>query len=454
MNENMRLTRTWQLSLAVLAITVVGCGSPDAKFVRYGTYANLAAKAASYDQGFTEPQKRNVDNILAALYGTPDDPALPALANVDISKVVDLSKLKLAAGRVGSDATGRPRGLYREHCAHCHGITGDGNGPTASFLNPYPRDYRPGLFKFKSTPIGRRPLHDDLKKIVLDGIPGTAMPSFRLLPDQEVEALVDYVKYLSIRGETERYLYNGLGELAETELMSEPLMEDLTKELTEANEGKAPTPKAMEDKVAEVTKGKTEAIKGYAEEVVQKWLDAADLMTQDTAKVPSRNDALKALREELTASGTDEKLLTDEFLQKESQQRGRKLFFGATANCFSCHGPTALGDGQLGDYDGWTVEFITKTPSQEVIREYVNLGMPEPRNVRPRNLRQGVYRGGMRPLDHFWRIRNGIEGTPMPGNDKLKPEEVWHLVNYVQSLPYESISNPYEAEPENRRERN
>jgi hypothetical protein len=89
---------------------------------------------------------------------------------LDVSKLLDLSKLKLAAGRVGSDSTGRPRGLYREHCAHCHGITGDGNGPTASFLNPYPRDYRAGLFKFKSTPSGFRPLHDDLKRIVVEGI--------------------------------------------------------------------------------------------------------------------------------------------------------------------------------------------------------------------------------------------------------------------------------------------
>ena len=51
---------------------------------------------------------------------------------------------------------------------------------------------------------GFKPTHADLRKIVLDGIPGTAMPSFKLLPDLEIEALVDYVKYLSIRGESER----------------------------------------------------------------------------------------------------------------------------------------------------------------------------------------------------------------------------------------------------------
>jgi len=116
------------------------------------------------------------------------------------------------------------------------------------------------------------------------------------------------------------------------------------------------------------------------------------------------------------------------------------------------HGPD--GDGQLGDYDRWTEELITKKPTQELIDEYMDYGMPKPRNIRPRNLRLGVYRGGMRPLDLYWRFRNGIEGTPMPGNDKLKPEEIWHVVNYVQSLPFEQLSNPYEAEPENRRERN
>ena len=50
-------------------------------------------------------------------------------------------------------------------------------------------------------------------------------------------------------------------------------------------------------------------------------------------------------------------------------------------------------------------------------------------------------------------LTNGIEGTPMPGNNKLTEQEVWDLVNYVQSLPYESISDPRQADPENQRER-
>ena len=43
------------------------------------------------------------------------------------------------------------------------------------------------------------------------------MPSFKLLPQDEINALVDYVKYLSIRGEVERQLIFELSDLDEPE---------------------------------------------------------------------------------------------------------------------------------------------------------------------------------------------------------------------------------------------
>jgi hypothetical protein len=76
----------------------------------------------------------------------------------------------MAAGPVWSDEAGGKHGLYRRHCAHCHGISGDGRGPTAMILNPYPRDYRPGVFKFKSNFNPHQPTDDDLR-ILLDGVP-------------------------------------------------------------------------------------------------------------------------------------------------------------------------------------------------------------------------------------------------------------------------------------------
>src|SRR5215207_2334394 len=89
--------------------------------------------------------QQSIANILGAMFGTPDEPnALPETG-------LDIKKLKMAAGPVWSDKAGGKHGLYRRHCVHCHGISGDGRGPTAAILNPYPRDYRPGIFKFKST---------------------------------------------------------------------------------------------------------------------------------------------------------------------------------------------------------------------------------------------------------------------------------------------------------------
>jgi mono/diheme cytochrome c family protein len=73
-----------------------------------------------------------------------------------------------------------------------------------------------------------------------------------------------------------------------------------------------------------------------------------------------------------------------------------------------------------------------------------------PRNAIPRNLREGVFRGGRRPIDVFWRISAGIPGTPMPASGPaaegaqgtLKQEEIWQIVDYVHSLPFEPASLP------------
>lgn len=408
-------------ALAALALGAAGgCGSPAAEFRRYETYAHKVAKDTGEENYEHSPaQLEEIDSLLAALFGTPDEPAVPSLAGVadlegvDTSTVFDLARLKLAAGPVGSDESGNPRGLYREHCAHCHGITGDGNGPTAAFLNPYPRDYRPGKFKFKSTPIGYRPTHEDLKKIVHDGIPGTAMPSFALLTDIEVESLVYYVKYLAIRGETERALIKESANLGAGERL-----------VSVVAEGAPDEEKATQQAQIEV-------VRGLVAPIVKNWAEAAT----KTVEIPPRPTMTK---DELVAS----------------RKIGRELFYGTVANCVKCHGDSALGDGQLGDYDDWTLEFI-KDQSPEVIDEYVALGLPQPRNIRPRNLRQGIYRGGMRPIDLYWRTRNGIEGVPMPAST-MKPEgdpsqkglttdDIWHIVNYVESLPYESISDPHQA---------
>jgi mono/diheme cytochrome c family protein len=397
--------------LTALAV-IAGCGGPTADFRRYETFAHKVASDGDFE--FTRQQRQDIDEALEALFGTPDEPVFPAIEGIEPGKIASPSRLKLAAGPVGSDEQGNPRGLYREHCAHCHGISGDGAGPTAAFLNPYPRDYRKGQFKFKSTPVGQKPTHDDLKRIVLEGIPGTAMPSFKLLPDLEVEALVDYVKYLSIRGEVERRLLRATTEL-------EPKQRLVSVVSSSAGEAEKA---AQQEQIA--------LVKEIVGEVAGKWDGAAAAVTE----IPPRPNLAKEER-------------------AESVRRGRELFYGTVANCVKCHGDSALGDGVTNDYDEWAKEFIADGKKRDVVSEYVSLGLLPPRNIKPRNLRLGVYRGGMRPIDIYWRIRNGVEGTPMPASTMKPPgdpnakglttDDIWDIVNYVESLPYESISDPNRA---------
>lgn len=93
--------------------------------------------------------------------------------------------------------------VYALRCVQCHGESGDGNGLAAKHLQPRPRDYRRGIFKFTSTAYGGRPRREDLVRTIRRGVVGTSMPSFALMPQEELEPLVDYVLALTHRGELE-----------------------------------------------------------------------------------------------------------------------------------------------------------------------------------------------------------------------------------------------------------
>lgn len=395
------------LSLCSL-LWLSGCGEPNAEFSFNRIYARHQENLNGKDFVFVPQQKQAVVDALAAMFGTPND---PYVANVDgLQDVLDVDRLRVAAGPVNSDEYGNGEGLYRQHCVHCHGVTGNGRGPTAQFLNPYPRDFTKGTFKFKSTPIGFKPTNEDLRRILNNGINGTAMPSFSLLSEGEIEALVDYVKYLSIRGEVERNLL------------------ELSPDFYDADD-----PATNDESLAEFHSPGflvDEVLSG----VVEGWNAAAEAATEVNAR-PKMYDP-----------NSEEYSITELIA---SQTRGRELYYTTVANCFSCHGPGQLGDGQITDYDQWTKEFFDWTKKNDEnydskLNEFLSMqGLP-PRNILPRNLRKGIYRGGRRPLDLYWRIHNGIDGTPMPAANKaaLQENDIWDLVNYVLSLPYEPASHP------------
>jgi DMSO reductase family type II enzyme heme b subunit len=95
--------------------------------------------------------------------------------------------------------------LYARHCAACHGERGDGKGLAAAFLFPKPRDFRAGRFRLVST-NNNVPTREDLHAVLLRGMPGSSMPPWAHLTQQERDALVDEVLRLRLEGARESYV--------------------------------------------------------------------------------------------------------------------------------------------------------------------------------------------------------------------------------------------------------
>ena len=93
------------------------------------------------------------------------------------------------------------RDVFQSQCVNCHGKFGKGDGPWAvDWKVNRPRNFRTGIFKFRTTPIGFLPTDDDLKRTIQTGISGTAMPVFRNhLSDKQLDSVITYIKSMSKR---------------------------------------------------------------------------------------------------------------------------------------------------------------------------------------------------------------------------------------------------------------
>lgn len=87
--------------------------------------------------------------------------------------------------------------LFNRYCASCHGYDGDGKGPAARNLDP--RDFRRAQFLYKSTPGDALPTDEDLAAIIRAGKVDKGMPAWVGLQDEDVDALVSYIKTFSPR---------------------------------------------------------------------------------------------------------------------------------------------------------------------------------------------------------------------------------------------------------------
>jgi mono/diheme cytochrome c family protein len=364
----------WRAGIAVilaLAALLPGCSTSSGPQFPLNTEGR--------EPGSVKPeQAQAVRQMLEQLFGTPNQPRVPDGVHLDPAL------LAVAAGPVRGDEQGNEGGLYRKLCVTCHGLAGDGAGPAAATLDPYPRDFRNGTFKYTSTLAGARPTSDDLRRVLLQGVPGTAMPSqIRLRPEQ-LDALVEYVKYLSLRGQSELYVMQ-----------------------------------LVVDEDAFLPLSPTEVLEEGVRPATELWAKAGGQVLKPTAPPP----------------------LTTPEQRAASVARDRTLYEKKEAQCTKCHGPAGRGDGEQKDelYDDWNKRKLGLTPAETaaLARRFT---LPIQR-LRARDFRQGVFRGGSSPKDLYLRIHIGIKGTPMPAAGPapgaagiLTPTEIWDVVNYVREL--------------------
>ncbi len=102
------------------------------------------------------------------------------------------------------DQVARGKEVYERRCVGCHGVKGDGNGPAATFLNPRPRDFTIGSFKFRTTPSGSLPTDGDLYRTLTRGVRWTAMPTWHEIPEKDRIAVIAFIKTLSSRWKEEK----------------------------------------------------------------------------------------------------------------------------------------------------------------------------------------------------------------------------------------------------------
>jgi mono/diheme cytochrome c family protein len=348
-------------------------------------------------------EKNELEAALEEIFGTPAIPMVNAqVAGLD-AKTIEILK-------IDNDTLAKGSTRYRVHCLHCHGVAGDGRGPTARWINPHPRDFRSGLFKFQSVNQidskpgekiehkngTRPPARADLIRTLRNGLEGTAMPSFALLEDKELEWIVSYVIHLSIRGQVERDL------LKSSSFAYDAKKDTLSFHVDPEDEEAPPTIAAAVKAQTQYTAEKSyRALRAPAED--RSWLFS---QKPELAIHPEPYPAEFADEGELAASRLRGKYL---FTGDETKYKGAK-----NANCVSCH--VDFGRQAKFRFDEWATL------------------------VRPNNFTAGTFRGGRRPVDMYYRIHSGINGSGMTNfGGALKGKEIWDIINFVSALPYPAM---------------
>jgi len=402
--------------------------------------------------------------------------------------------------------------LYRRHCLHCHGVSGAGDGPTAPFLYPRPRDYRKGLFKFTSTPLGEKPTREDLRKTIRNGLHGTSMPAFEAqMTPFEIEQVVDYMIFLSMRGETELALIDEatLADDSDPEALSADVVADLAHAIfakwkrAESVVMNPPVPRTKSDRESilrgrhlflggtiknaqgldvkidcvschgpqalgngpsfvaqdvfnavvfngrisrhfKLTSGELEILQTLtdlegrgAEHEASPEEHASEGAKAEgaAARPPTLENLIAALRKNLGVTPKDDlATLKGKMGYREEPGRRASSFERVVESQLEDLETKALVSRSFGFHGTLYHASIDRKTGELWNNSLDEWDLP----LRPANLNRGVYKGGRRPIDIYWRIAKGINGAKMPGHfPALEPERIWDVVNFVLALPYE-----------------
>jgi|YelNatPaOPRAMG01_1025707.scaffolds.fasta_scaffold41261_5 mono/diheme cytochrome c family protein len=84
------------------------------------------------------------------------------------------------------------KAIYVKQCENCHGATGKGDGSVGKIMQPRPTDFAVSL-KGKSDEWIAKAIKDGGQAVGESAV----MPSYNDLSDQQIKALVDYIKKFS-----------------------------------------------------------------------------------------------------------------------------------------------------------------------------------------------------------------------------------------------------------------
>jgi mono/diheme cytochrome c family protein len=106
--------------------------------------------------------------------------------------------LPAAAQGPGSGDAAKGKQVYSTYCTTCHGDNGDGQGPAGKALNPPPRDFTKGDFKFgdKDEDLFKTISNGAAAQKAKDGTAGSPLmaPWGNVIPEADRWSLVKYIR--------------------------------------------------------------------------------------------------------------------------------------------------------------------------------------------------------------------------------------------------------------------